>query len=253
MNHLVIPDCQVREGSDFSYLEWIGNYIIDKKPDKIICLGDFADMPSLSSFDIGKKSFEGKRYKKDIEAAHVAMQTLIDPIHNYNIKQLKNKHKLYEPELHLTLGNHENRINKVIESDPKFDGTIGMDDLHYWNFGWIVHDFLQPIVLDGVCYSHYFISGVMGRPVTSAKLLLQKKHMSCVQGHNQNMEIHIEYKGDGKRITCLFAGTCNKQYEDYLGPQGNNYFRGIHMLYDVCDGEFYCHTIPLKYLENKYA
>ncbi len=42
--------------------------------------GDFADMPSLSSYDIGKKTFEGRRYKADIEAAHSAMEALLAPI-----------------------------------------------------------------------------------------------------------------------------------------------------------------------------
>ena len=49
MRHLIIPDCQVRPGDDLSFLNWIGQYIIDKKPDVIVHLGDFADMPSLSS------------------------------------------------------------------------------------------------------------------------------------------------------------------------------------------------------------
>ena len=46
--HLVIPDSQVRPGVDTSYLKWIGQYIVDKKPDTIIHIGDFADMPTIS-------------------------------------------------------------------------------------------------------------------------------------------------------------------------------------------------------------
>ena len=37
------------------------------KVDKVICMGDFASMDSMSSYDRKKKSFEGRRYKKDIE------------------------------------------------------------------------------------------------------------------------------------------------------------------------------------------
>ena len=57
---MVIPDVQCKEGVDISHLEWIGKYAAEKKPDVIVCLGDFADMPSLSTYDIGKKSFEGR-------------------------------------------------------------------------------------------------------------------------------------------------------------------------------------------------
>ena len=53
--HLVIGDTQVKPGISLSYLTWIGKYIVDKQPDVIVMIGDFADMPSLSSYDVGKK------------------------------------------------------------------------------------------------------------------------------------------------------------------------------------------------------
>ncbi len=48
--HLIIPDCQVKPGHDYNYLKAIGNYIVKKRPDVIVNIGDFADMPSLSSY-----------------------------------------------------------------------------------------------------------------------------------------------------------------------------------------------------------
>jgi len=252
MKHLVIPDCQVKDEYSTDYLKTIGNFAVEKKPEVIVCLGDFADMPSLSLYDVGKKQFEGKRYWKDIDATHEAMNNLLGPIIEHNKRQKQSKHKLYEPRLVMTLGNHENRINRVIELDPKFDGTISTSDLRYEDYGWEVFPYLEVCTIDGIAYSHYFTSGVLGRPVTSARALVQKKHMSCIMGHVQTMEIHSEYRGDGSRITGLFAGTCYEHNEDYLGAQGNNYFRGIHMLYDVTNGEFNCHSIPLNYLKKNY-
>ncbi len=52
--HAIIPDCQVKDGVDLSYLTWVGKYLAEKKPDVIVQIGDFADMPSLSSYDVGK-------------------------------------------------------------------------------------------------------------------------------------------------------------------------------------------------------
>src|SRR5690606_20662253 len=78
--HLMIPDVQAKPGHDFSFLTAVGNYAAAKKPDAIIQIGDFADMCSLSSYDRGKKAFEGRRYKKDIEASHEAMMKLMTPI-----------------------------------------------------------------------------------------------------------------------------------------------------------------------------
>ena len=172
MKHLVLPDVQAKPGHDFSYLRKIGMYAVAKKPEKIICLGDFADMPSLSSYDIGKKSFEGRRYKDDIASVHDAMETLLGPIEEYNKKAKAGHRERYNPQRILLLGNHEDRISRATENDPKLDGTIGLSDLKYKEYGWEVIPYLVPIVIDGVAYCHYFVTGVAGRPAGTASAQL---------------------------------------------------------------------------------
>src|SRR5574340_1836179 len=117
--HMVIPDTQVKEGVPTEHLEWIGRYAAEKKPDVIVCLGDFADMPSLSSYDKGKKSFEGRRYTKDIDATQQAMVRLMTPIADERGRLKRNKEKQWNPHLVMLLGNHEHRINRAIEDDAK--------------------------------------------------------------------------------------------------------------------------------------
>lgn len=251
--HAVIPDVQAKRGHDFTYLNNIGKYIVDKKPDVIIQIGDFADLESLSSYDKGKKSFEGRRYLADIEASHEAMEALLTPLWEYNKSMKKQKMKQYHPRMILTMGNHENRINRAVELQPELEGVLTTDALAYDTvYGWEVHPFLEVVHVDGVAYSHYFTSGVLGRPVTSARALLTKKHQSCVMGHVQTMDIATDYRADGTPILGLFAGCCYEHNEDYLGPQGNAHFRGIHMLYEVVNGSFYHHAVTLKYLNSKY-
>lgn len=251
--HLVLPDVQAKDGIDFTYLNKIGKYIVEKKPDTLVCLGDFADMPSLSSYDIGKKSFEGRRYIKDIEATHNAMESLLSPLWEFNLKAKKNKEKQYKPRMVLTMGNHENRINKAINNDPKLEGVLSTDALGYVGYGWEVFPFLDVVVIDGVAYSHYYTTGLMGRPVTTASACLSKKHMSCVQGHQQGLQIATGHKADGTMITSIIAGSCYEHNEDYLGPQGNKHWRGFLMLHDVQDGEFDLMPVSLKYIHKKYA
>ena len=249
--HIIIPDCQVKYGEDFTYLTQIGKYILEKKPDVIVHLGDFADMESLSSYDVGKKSFEGKRYIKDIEAAHKAMNALIRPIREYNIKAKKNKEKLYKPRFVLTLGNHEQRILRAIENDPKLEGLIKYEDLPYQD--WEVHEFLSPVFIDGVAFSHYFPTGIMGRPATSASAMVTKLHMSCVAGHQQGKQIAYGKRPDGSTITCIIAGSCYEHLEGYLDPQTNKHWRGIIMLNEVNNGSFDECFISLAYLKKKYG
>lgn len=253
MKIAVIPDCQVKPGIDLTYLNHVGKYIVEKKPDVIVNIGDFADMPSLSSYDIGKKSFEGRRYKDDILAAQKGMETLLGPLNDYNARMRQQRHATYVPRLVLTLGNHENRINRAVNNDAKLEGVLSIKDLGYEKAGWEVYDYLEVVVIEGVAFSHYFTSGLLGRPVSSAANCLSKKHMSCVQGHQQGLQIATGHRADGNPITCIIAGSCYEHDEDYLNPQGNKHWRGMIMLHQVKDGAFDIMPVSLEYLKKRYA
>lgn len=250
---LVIPDTQCRPGDDFTFLTNIGNYIVEKQPDTVVCIGDFADMPSLSSYDVGRKSFEGRRYVHDIDATHEAMEALLQPLQAFNRAAAKHHKQRYKPRLVFTLGNHEQRISKAVESDAKLEGVLSISDLGYEGYGWEVYPFLDVVVIDGVAFSHYFTSGTMGRPATSAAAQLNKKHMSCVAGHQQGLQIATGHRADGKRLTSIIAGSCYTHDEDYMGPQGNKHWRGLLVLHEVNDGEFDLMPVSLSYLNRKYG
>lgn len=252
MKHLVIPDVQVRDGDDLKFLTALGNYIVKKKPDRIICIGDFADMPSLSSYDVGKKSFEGRRYILDIEASQRAMKALLMPLAAYNDNAIATKHKQYKPTMDLTLGNHEHRIIRAVNSDAKLEGVLDVSHLNYESFGWRVHPFLDVVLLDGIAYSHYFVTGVAGRAASSAAAQLRKTNMSCIAGHQQGLQIATGSRADGTSLTSVIAGSFYEHDEDYLGPQGNRHWRGILMAHDVCDGGFELMPVSLKYLKENY-
>ena len=251
--HLVIPDCQIRPGDDTGFLTALGNYICKKQPDVLVCTGDFADMPSLSSYDQGKKSFEGRRYRDDVQSVIDAMGALMKPIQDYNERQRKNGKKQYKPRMELTNGNHENRINRAVNDDPKLDGVLSVADLQYESFGWNVHPFLSVCIVDGIAYSHYFVTGVAGRPASSAAAQFRKTNMSCIAGHQQGLQIHTGNRADGALLTSVIAGSFYEHDEDYLGPQGNKHWRGVLVLHEVENGQFDLMPVSLKYLKEKYA
>ena len=253
IKHAVLPDVQCKPGVDMTYLTYAGQYLVDKQPDVIVCIGDFADMPSLSSYDVGKKSFEGRRYTLDIEAAHAGMEKLLSPIWEFNARAKRNKEKQYKPRMVLTLGNHEDRIDRAVNNDSKLEGLLSIDDLKYKEYGWEVYPYLEPVVIDGIAYSHFFASGVLGRPVISARMLLTKKHMSCVAGHQQGRDIAYATRADGTQMFGLIAGSFYEHDEDYLNPQTNNHWRGFYFLHDVRDGACDEMAISIKYLKERYA
>jgi hypothetical protein len=240
----VIPDVQSKPGVDPGFLHAIGRYIAEHRPDRVICLGDFADMESLSSYDKGKKSFEGRRYRADVGAAKRAMHVLMEPIL---------KEPGYDPQLVMLYGNHEDRISRAIELQPEFEGVISLDDLGYEDAGWNTFDFLKPIIIDDIAYSHYFVSGVMGRPITTARSMLTKLHGSCIAGHQQTLDIARSNRVDGTAITAVIAGSCYEHNETYLTPQGNNHWRGMLFLNDVRDaGDFDLMPLTIRYLKGRY-
>jgi len=251
MKHFILPDVQAKPGTDFEFLYDIGSYVVDKKPDVIVCIGDFADMPSLSSYDVGTKDFEGRRYHKDIEAAHEAMNAFCQPIYEYNKQKKKNKEKLYRPRLVMTLGNHEERINKAVNKDAKLDGLISVDDLAYKEWGWEVIPFKEPIVIDGTTYVHYLPTGLAGRPCSTANAQLNKSHMSIITGHQQGLQVAIGKRADGQRITSVIAGSCYEHEEHYMGHLENRHWRGALMLHNVIDGEFDLMPVSLQYIRER--
>lgn len=251
--HMVIPDCQVKPDESTEHLKWAAMYAVKHKPDVIVCIGDFFDMPSLSSYDKGKKSFEGRRYKKDIEAGQLAMSVFMNVIISEQNRNRRNKEKIWKPELHFMLGNHEERILRAVENDAMLEDVLSLDDLGLKEYGWEVYPYLQVVNIDGICYSHYFTSGVMGRCVTSARALLGKKMQSCVMGHVQDRDIAYGRRADGKAVTALFSGIFYEHDEDYLTPQTNASWRGIWMLHEVNDGAFDELPVSLNYLRSKYG
>lgn len=250
----VLPDCQTREGDDFQFLDWIGQYLVKMKPDIIVCLGDFADMPSLSTHDKpGSKGLEGTRYKLDIAASRRAMETLMGPIKVEQERLKTNKKAVWSPRLVMTLGNHEDRIDRAIKNDPRLEGLISIDDLEYQKWGWEVIPFLETIVIEGICFSHYFSSGVLGKPVTTASALIAKKHMSCFAGHQQGKQIAYSQRADGQDIIAIISGSCYEHSEGYLNAQTNKHWKGLWLLNDVDNGSFDELPVSLKYIRRKYG
>jgi hypothetical protein len=249
VKHLIIPDTQVRPGVPTDHLKWIGQYALEKRPEKIIHIGDHYDMPSLSHYDRGKLQAEGRRYKDDIVAGNKGF-TALDQSTTWHNQRARKADNGYFPEKHYLMGNHENRIARAIESDPKLEGAIGFDDFDTRD--WIVHHFLDVLVLDGIAYSHYFYNPMTGRAYGGVVATrLKTLGHSFVMGHQQVFDYAERTTGAGRQMG-LVCGTGYLHDEAYLGPQGNGYWRGIVMLHEVENGYGDLMKVSFDYLCKKY-
>ena len=113
----IVADTQAKPNVSLEYMKWIGKYIFDKKPDIVVHIGDAYDFESLSSYDKGKKSFEGRRLKADIEAGNESMRLLLAEFQKDG----------YNPRLVFCTGNHESRFDRLADEMPELDGFVGTD------------------------------------------------------------------------------------------------------------------------------
>jgi hypothetical protein len=250
--HVFLPDCQVKPGVATDHLEWAGRYIASKRPEVVICAGDFYDMPSLSSWDRGKKSAEGRRYKEDIKAGNDALDLLDRTIRRHAGKS-------YTPRKLVTLGNHEDRITRAVEEDARLDGQLSLDDLAFKRNGWSVHEFLSPVIVDGVSYQHFSPLSANGSVTNSrngapsARAQGQRIMRSAVSGHRQGLDIALIPTPE-RMILSVIAGSFYLHDELYLSPVGNTGWRGLVVLNDVRDGGT-AEPMPvsLDYLERRFG
>lgn len=247
--HLVIPDPHAHYQHNNDRADWLSQLILDVQPDVVINLGDQFDMPSLSSYDKGKKSFVGRTYQQDIEAGLEFSERLWEPI-----KRRKKK----MPERVFLIGNHEERISRAIELSPELDGTIGYEDLdlnRYYDHV-IAYNGHTPsaISIDGITYAHY-ITGISGRPISTEHTgfsLISKRHVSVTVGHNHLFNYSIRNVGEGS-IHGLSAG-CFFDYESDWAGEGNRlYNRGVVIKRNVHAGAYDIQWVSIEALRKEYS
>ena len=240
MRHFFIPDTQVRAGVKTDHIEAAGNYIAEKRPDKVIVIGDWWDMPSLSSYDkAGQEGWELKNVAEDFESGNDAMNLLMKPII---------KAKDYDPVLIFTEGNHEYRRERAC-SDPfnrKFKSYLGRDQ--FYLEGWHFVPYLKPILVNGILYCHTF-EGVRGMVETRIKSVGN----SFVAGHEHTYMVGAFHTASGQRRRGLVCGSFYQHDEDYVGYQKNRKtWRGCFLLNEVEKGDYDLLELSMKYLLKKW-
>lgn len=254
--HIFIPDTQQQPGVCDDHLEACGNFIVDKKPDVVVHIGDHWDMPSLNSYEKkGSKYFHDKAYRDDIESGKAAMERLMRPLWEYNDRRKKLKERQWWPRMVFCHGNHEYRVNRAVWQDPILEGVITTEDFEIPRFGFEEHHFLEIVNIEGILYSHYFCNPESLRlnPVGGTiENKLRQIGKSFTMGHQQIRQYGTKYNGAGEELHGLVCGSFYMHDEDYPGPQGNNQWRGIVMKNEVRNGSYDPCFVSLDYLLREW-
>jgi len=252
---LVIGDAHFQPNINDDRATWAGMLAVKRLPDVIVCIGDWADMKSLSMYDKGSVYHEGLRYFEDINSSIEALQKFHAPIDKYNKRMKAKGKKQYKPELVFCVGNHEQRIIRYGASNPEMHNHISLDDLGFNEWGWKVVPFLQPYICNGIAFSHYFTSGVMARPIggdNHANALLRKGAMSSVVGHSHLLDYSEKLNAAQKKICALVTG-CFFEHDENWTSENNRYWRGLCYLRDVKDGVFTPEPLTMEWLKRKFS
>jgi hypothetical protein len=213
-------------------------------------------MPSLSLFDVGKRKAEGQRYEADIEAAIEAQDFLFNPIHASRKKILRSGQKPKPMKTVMLMGNHEHRIERATQIDPKWHGHVRMEDLQYGEYWDEVVPFLTPYVSDDIVFQHYFTDGLKDQSiggVNSARRLTMVDGRTRIMGHSHTLQFY--YVGRGRKRYGLVAGCYFDHLEDYLSPEAQqDWWRGIIILENCTpDGQSNPRFIPMSVIQSMYA
>lgn len=243
----VIPDTQVKPGVPVDHLAAAGKYIADQQPDVVVCIGDWFDFPSLSTYHgSGHAEMVGRNYMADLGAGKLAMDLFMNPIARATTKR-------WTPQLVFTKGNHEDRVERAIDANPiQLRELMQPVDSVLEEYGWLVYPYLQPVTINGVAFNHFFPSGTMGKPLTTAAAILRKMHMSAFAGHLQGRDIAYSKRADGRNLTAIISGSFYQHDERYLSPFTNLHWRGMWVLNEVKDGTFDEMAVSISYLQRRF-
>ncbi len=249
--HLILPDPHAHADFSNERADWIGQLMVDVKPDVFVNLGDQWDLPSLSGYDKGKASFHGRAYKRDLEAGLEFSERLWAPIR---------KAKKKRPYSIFLEGNHEERQRRLLEMSPELDGTISFEDFD------LKRDYDEVVrykggtpgvtEVDGILYAHYFVTGISGRGVGGehpAYSLLTKHFQSCTSGHLHTFDYSVRTDGMGRRIHGLVAGVFQQYDSPWAGELCKLWSRGVVIKKEVERGNYDLTWISLDSLRKAYG
>lgn len=253
--HLFIPDTQVEPGVPINHFRALGRFVADKGIDVVVWGGDIRDFPSLSEYENPKAKVAAGRCKlDDVRCGNEALSL-------YQNELVKAG---FEPEeTHVVYGNHDcrgplGRPGRYMAKNPEDAALFASVEHVEDSFGWHQHEFLQPVIVDGVAYCHLFPFNTQGKQTQPAMKFgardaaTQVKSVmgSATAGHQPGLSVAIHqtpftsYRG-------LIAGSFYQHTHSYNGHA--RYWQGVVVKHQVKDGWYDMMEVSLDFLLRRYG
>lgn len=228
---VAIGDTHAHPEYDNKRFKVLGQFCAEEQPDVIVQIGDWSDICSLNTHG-SKLELEGARWKDDVEVTQDALNEFMKPIR-------RRKRKM--PHCIITLGNHENRVNRWIAQEPRFEGTMGVEDLGFERFGFQVFPFTREVEVAGFDFLHHLGSST-GRAanISSPSNGIKAVGKSTVVGHT-HIANHIPVPYKNRIVHGLDLGCATHKdmghNEGWSHPTAHKYRRCVWVLDNAMDGD----------------
>ena len=255
---LVIPDGHVLDEQDLSRWAYLGNLIVDRKPDMIVQIGDFLTVASLSFWDKNNRlTMENMRFAKEMVAGRTALDLLFGPMNHYNEKMKDQKAKQYKPEVIWLHGNHEYRIDRYMDQHSAMKGQLDLYLPQNLNYAAYPIDLIVPykeyVYREGIAFCHVPFNG--RAPVTGiyiAKRALEVMGTSVVFGHAHRWQEQDFSRHGADSIQALCTGCFFEHNDEYTKGTQLTYRRTVALLHQYDVGLFDVEAISIERLKQEY-
>lgn len=259
---LCIGDGHTTPEKDNDHWRGIGKLIVERRPEKVVMMGDFCSFDSLSHWNASKKGnrmLEGKRYLAEIACANEALDYLLQPLLELQAYQREIHKQLYRPELVFITGNHDNWCTDYSNSNPEMHGFVAWEQqLQLRERGFRIIPDKGKYFSDGICFMHAPINAA-GKQVagnTAVRTALTLTNQSLVFAHTHRKEgICATRVGSHDLIQVLTVGCCfHGEAGEYVRGATTSEWRGVVLLHTWdTPGRFDVEEVSLERLAREYT
>jgi len=236
---IILPDVHMTDRLPKDYIV-VRRFIKTYKPNKVILLGDFMDVASLSAWDMDKKRImEGRRFKKEIDAANIELDYL-------------QKHTTDEKGGVVYLeGNHEWRVSRYLDKNPEMEGMMEIPeqlDLKGRGIKW--YPYLKQSQKPFKLGDMHFIHGMYTNQYHAKKHLMSLGCNVCY-GHKHETQTAMQNMAMQKTYMATGLGTLGDKAPDYLKGRPGNWINQFAIFeWDTDTGHF--NLTPINVIKNKF-
>ena len=224
---LIIPDLQIPYHDERS-LAAVLRYASNVRWDGCIQMGDYMDWDWCSKWT--------KENQRAVEGARFLSEYIIG---NEVLDQIQSAVRAQNPDCQITIleGNHDWRIENVIDKTPALEGLIEMEkglrlaerNVTYWKY-WTHR---RPYIIGDAYFIHGEYIGA-----NHAKKTADSFHRNVFYGHTHDRQSYTKTTAYGDSVECASLGTLSRFDLSYMGHRPSAWMQCFAEFFFRPDGQF---------------